>query len=101
MNLKLAILLTAMLTLSACTATKGHRMLTGYLDSGIGTLTFEDVVKRWHSPDEVIEGKETITGIWIQEDYVTVRTMFGEKKTLIFDRETGLLKSYDIEYYSD
>lgn len=74
-------------------------MLTEYLDSGIATLSFEDVVKRWNSPEEVIKGEYTITGIWIEEEYINVSTMFGEKKTLIFNKETGLLKSYNIEYY--
>ncbi|MBE9503872.1 MAG: hypothetical protein IME96_06835 [Proteobacteria bacterium] len=107
MNLKAVFLFTAMLVLSACAATKGHKMLTDYLDNGIGRITYEDVVKKWHSPDEVIDGEETITGIWIEEYFIDTRstysytapTVFGEKRTLIFDGETQLLKSYKIEYY--
>ena len=99
MRIKLVLLLALMLTFSACAASRGHRMLTGYLDSSIGTRTFEEVVKRWHRPDEVIEGEDTLTGIWIREDYVTPSSVFGEKKTLIFDKKDRLLKSYVIEYY--
>ena len=97
-----------MLVLSACAATTGHKMLTDYLDKGINKLAYEDVIKRWGSPGEVIDGEETITGIWIEEDYFNAHivphtfsapTVSGEKKTLIFDRETELLRSYNIEYY--
>ena len=109
MRIKLVLLLALMLTLSACAASRGHRTLTGYLDSSIGTRTFEDVVKRWHRPDEVIKGEGTLTGIWIREDYIDANivrrsfsaapSVFGEKKTLIFDQKSRLLKSYIIEYY--
>ena len=99
MRIKPVILLAVMLVLSACAASRGHRMLTGYLDSSIGSRTYEDVVKKWHSPDGVIEGSDTVTGVWIREDYVGPDSVFGEKKTLIFDKKSRLLKSYVIDYY--
>lgn len=82
-------------------------MLTNYLDKGIGTLTYEDIVKRWNSADKLIEGKESFTAIWIREDYIDAHIMkhsfqapdvFIERKTLLFDRKTRLLKSYHVEY---
>lgn len=97
-----------LLFFSACVPSPGHVALTNYLDKGIGTLTYEDVVKKWRNADELIEGAETITGIWIREDFshpgyvgppYQPPTVYGEKKTLVFDKKTRLLKSYHVEYY--
>lgn len=83
-------------------------MLTQYLDNGIGTLTYEDIVKRWRSADTVIEKEESFTATWIREDFThpgyvgppyQPPVVTGEKKTLIFDKKTRLLKSYHVEYY--
>jgi len=108
MKLKLILITSALLMISACAPSRGHVMLINYLDKGIGVYTYEDVVKRWHSADEMIEGKETFTGIWIREDEIypgyvgppyQTPSIYGEKKTLVFDKERRILKSYHVEYY--
>ena len=108
MKLKLLIITSVLLIINACGPSRGHIMLTNYLDNGIGTFTYEDIEERWHSADELIEGEETFTGIWIREDYIDATivrrplsspNVFREKKTLVFDNKTRLLKSYKVEDY--
>jgi len=102
--MKKIISLLALLIIASC-ATNGHKMLTDYLNNGIGALTYEDVVKKWRKPDKVTEEDSAIIAEWIREDYVDVGivrpafsspTVYGEKKTLWFDRETKILKDYKI-----
>jgi len=108
MKLNIFITLLVLILFAACGPSRGHLMLTNYLDKGVGSLTYEDIVKRWHSADEIIEGEKTFTAIWIREDYIDATivkhsfsspNVFTEKKTLVFDSKTRLLLSYKVEDY--
>lgn len=103
------ILFLVILFAAAC-ASPGHKALVDYLDKGIGVTTYEQVVKRWGSPEKMTEKNDYFIAEWVDEDYYLIETpgkkgafvaptLTGRKVTLKFDKATKLLRKYDIVYY--
>lgn len=95
----------------ACGPSPGHKALIKRLDDGVGAMTYAEAVKHWGSTPFVTEDETSLTAKWIENytnDFSEVETAEGpvpvppwrfvKEMTLTFDKSSGLLRNYKVEY---